>query len=62
MKEELIDDLVKRLEIERTTCFRIIQSSIEDFYKKDEDIQTGKIIAYNFCINELQKIIETQRQ
>ncbi|HLP05626.1 MAG TPA: hypothetical protein VK152_09375 [Paludibacter sp.] len=58
--EELIESLIKRLEIQRTECMRIIENSEDDFYNTTKNIQTGKIIAFNVCINELQQILGNQ--
>jgi len=56
--EELIESLIRRLEIQRTECMRIIENSEEDSYKTTKDIQIGKIFAFNGCINELQQILD----
>ena len=60
--EKLIENLVMRLEIERTQCFRAIENMSFKDSASTEDIQTGKIMAYDFCINELVELLESQNQ
>lgn len=59
--EKLIEDLISRLEIQKAHSFRIIENlSLSD--KSLECIHTGKIFAFNLCVDELQRIIEYQKQ
>lgn len=59
--EKLIEDLISRIEIEKAHSFRVIESSpLSD--KSLEYIHTGKIFAFDFCTNELQRIIDYQNE
>ncbi|MEI8085266.1 MAG: hypothetical protein WCG93_03505 [Paludibacter sp.] len=59
--KKLIDSLIMRLEIERTQCFRAIENMSFKDSASTEDIQTGKIMAYDFCINELVSLLENEK-
>jgi len=55
--ENLIEDLISRIEIEKAHSFRFIENSpLND--KSIEYIHTGKIFAYDFCTNELRRLID----
>ncbi|WP_291125834.1 hypothetical protein [Flavobacterium sp. UBA6031] len=57
--EKLIEDLISRIEIERTHSFRVIENSgLSD--KTLENIHTGKIFAFDFCTNELRRLLDYQ--
>jgi hypothetical protein len=58
--EKLIEDLMLRLEKEKAQSFRVIENlSSED--KSLECIHKGKIFAFSYCVNELERMIEYQK-
>ncbi|MDD5184973.1 MAG: hypothetical protein PHS84_06885 [Paludibacter sp.] len=59
--EKLIEDLISRIEIEKAHSFRVIENS-QSSDKTIENIHTGKIFAFDFCTNELQRIIDYQNE
>jgi len=46
------------LEMERTQCFRLMDDVSTKNDKSQEFILVGKILAYNFCIEELAGLIK----
>ena len=57
--EKLIEDLISRIEIEKAHSFRVIENS--QFNDKTlENIHTGKIFAFDFCCNELRRLLDDQ--
>lgn len=57
--ETLLEDLISRIEIEKAHSFRVIENPpLSD--KSLEYIHTGKIFAYDFCTNELQRLLDYQ--
>ena len=57
--KKLIEDVISRIEIEKTYSSRVIEkSSFSD--KSLEYIHTGKIFALDFCTNELRRLLEYQ--
>ncbi|HEY5592123.1 MAG TPA: hypothetical protein VIK55_14045 [Paludibacter sp.] len=57
--ENLIEDLISRIEIEKAHSFRVIENSpLND--KSLEYVHTGKIFAYDFCTNELRRLLDYQ--
>jgi len=53
-----IEELISSLELERNHCFILIEGKSEHEDKSQEFILLGKILAYNFCIEELSGLIE----
>jgi|GEM_PF-1496423 len=59
--EKLIEDLISRLESEKTQSLRTIENlSFDD--KSLECIHTGKIFAFDYCIDKLQGLLEYQNK
>lgn len=57
--EKLIEDLITRIEKVKAHSFRVIEkSSLSD--KSFECIHTGKIFAFDFCTNELRRLLDYQ--
>jgi len=57
--ETLLEDLISRIEIEKAHSFRVIENSpLSD--KSLEYINTGKIFAYDYCTNELRRLLDYQ--
>jgi len=57
--ETLLEDLISRIEIEKAHSFRVIENSpLSD--KSLEYIHTGKIFAYDYCTNELRRLLDYQ--
>lgn len=55
--EKLIEDLISRIETEKAESYQYIQSSgLGD--KSIEYIHTGKIFAFDFCSNELKRLLD----
>jgi hypothetical protein len=59
--EKLIEDLISRLEIERTQSFRAIDNLSYGDDKSLEYIHSGKIFAFDFCLNELERLMSYQK-
>lgn len=53
-----IEELISSLEMERTQCFRLMDNLSTNDDKSQEFILLGKILAYNFCIEELVCLVE----
>jgi len=53
-----IEELISSLEMERTQCFRLMDNLSTNDDKSQEFILVGKILAYNFCIEELVCLVE----
>ena len=53
-----IEELISSLEMERTQCFRLMDDLSTNNDKSQEFILVGKILAYNFCIEELVCLIK----
>jgi len=53
-----IEELISRLEMERTQCFRLMDNLPTNNDKSQEFILVGKVLAFNFCIEELACLIE----
>jgi len=53
-----IEELISSLEMERTQCFRLMDNLSTKNDKSQEFILVGKILAYNFCIEELLGLIK----
>lgn len=53
-----IEELISSLEMERTQCFRLMDNLSTNNDKSQEFILVGKILAYNFCIEELVCLIK----
>jgi len=53
-----IEELISRLEMERTQCFKLIDDLSTNNDKPQEFILVGKILGYNFCIEELEHLLE----
>jgi len=53
-----IEELISCLEMERTQCFRLINSISVNDDKLQDFILVGKILAYNFCIEKLSCLID----
>ncbi len=59
--EKLLEDLIFRLENEKTQSFRMIEDlSFDD--KSLECIYTGKIFAFDFCIDALKHLLAYQNE
>lgn len=59
--EKLIEDLISRLEIEKGQSFKTIEDvSFAD--KTLEFVHTGKIFAFDFCIDELERLLEYKKE
>lgn len=57
--EKLIEDLISRIEIEKAHSFRVIENApLND--KSLEYVHTGKIFAFDFCTNELRRLLDYQ--
>ena len=54
-----IEELISCLEMERTQCFRLMDSMSVNDEKLQDFILVGKILAYNFCIEKLACMIES---
>ena len=53
-----IEELISSLEMERTQCFRLIDTiSVNDDNLQDF-ILVGKILAFNFCLEKLACMFE----
>lgn len=48
-----IEELISSLEMEKTQCFRLMDDLSTGNDRSQEFILVGKILAYNFCIEEL---------
>lgn len=53
-----IEELISSLEMERTQCFRLMDDLPTNNDKSQEFLLVGKILAYNFCIEELVCLIK----
>ncbi len=53
-----IEELISSLEIERTHCFSLMDNLSTGNDKSQEFILVGKILAYNFCIEELLNLVK----
>jgi hypothetical protein len=53
-----IEELIFSLEMERAQCFRLMDDVSTKNDKSQEFILVGKILAYNFCIEELAGLIK----
>ena len=53
-----IEELISSLEMERTQCFRLIDTMSVNDDNLQDFILVGKILAYNFCIEKLACMIE----
>jgi len=58
--ENLIEDLISRIEIEKAQSFRFIENSSSSD-KSLENIHTGKIFAFDYCTKELRRLLEYQK-
>jgi hypothetical protein len=53
-----IEELISSLEMERTQCFSLMDDLSTGNDKSQEFILVGKILAYNFCIEELLSLVK----
>ena len=53
-----IEELISGLDTERAQCFRLMDNLSANNDKLQEFILIGKILAYNFCIEELVGLIK----
>ena len=56
--EKLIEDLISRLEIEKNESYKLIEKLPANNDKLLDGIYSGKILAFDYCIEELQRIIQ----
>lgn len=54
-----IEELISCLEMERNQCFRLTDGVSVNDDELQDFILVGKILAYNFCIERLACLIET---
>ena len=54
-----IEELISCLDKERTQCFRLIDDMSVNDEKLQDFILVGKILAYNFCLEKLACLIQS---
>lgn len=58
--EKLIEDLIERLESQKQKSLNSVNISADE--NSIKFIDTGKVFALDYCIAELQRIIEYQKK